>query len=1181
MMGKRADHFIHTLFFTLTLIPGLGCATRDAGPGATTGEAFAPDVDQERAYIALTDLEPKIEKPTPPPDLKPVSGRTTKRITKAQGLISQQRYTEAAIELERALRYDPEHPRIHQTLAMLHWEAGNLERAATHARRAIEGDPSAASAYYVLGRCLARRKQYDKAITAYRTAQACGTFAGESKVGALCLFHLAKALAHERYLTSALNSLDRFRAAVSSIDGDTVDGELGTLLGGDTPPDLAIRSKILAKLGRYGDAADTLETLAHRTPIDRSIALQHATLLVQAERFDEALEAALNIPDFGEDVNDLLFDIHQRTGHPELIISHLRAFRLKSPDDPALVTMQAKMLGRLGRPARAKNVLQQFLARHADADAVRIALFDLLVTQKAWEDALHVAAAGLMQNPSIATQFESSIRQLGTNEAAITGLLEQRPPNESAESSYLRGIIAWEAGRLDLAEELLTIAHQRNPAKVSPRAALAWVYLRSYRYDDVLRVAARTNKTVPDDSRLELLLGTTHNRLDNHDLAELHYKAAIQLDRTNTEAMLALAKVYRKANKGLRARRQLNVLLEVDPDNDDARELLAESFFQEGKLDVSIAHIVELAKRTDNPLTRARCEAFVAHTRDPDLEAYRRVLSAAIEVHGGDAATWLALAESYDPDRETQLQRAALEKALSLEPDNEDARRGLVRVHRRRLAFEEAAEQLENLLKIRPRSSSRWLQLIDLYWILQKYDKALAKARTLESLPNLDKRMIWQVRRTIISTLRLAKRYDEAIEQVKRWAGAEQDEPTDEKIYTALLAEEYLRQDKPAKAVAILEKIADASPHDAVVQSSLIRALIAGDQHVRASQIALELLSRDPDNENSIFQLAQVLRNADRTDDALELLQSRLLHTLDRESVQNLYIGALANAERFDICVEYIESLLDEAGAVMQALQSGEQSDDSAPRSWEERVRQPNKPFTMERVHQRIVQLRDSLARVSITAKEFDTAADALIGWLESAISPQERFGYLSLLAVCHRGQGNEDKAAKVLTRALVLRPDNLTLNNDVAYGWIDRGTRLVEAERMIRYALSRQPRQSAFLDTYGWLLYKKGQWDESAKWLRRAQRARSTADVVILDHLGDALWRLGKTEQALEQWRLATENAEQRPEDDVISADEKRVRDTVGQKIEAAEKGAKPPVAPLAPASDSGDGKDDMKTRT
>ena len=127
--------------------------------------------------------------------------------------------------------------------------------------------------------------------------------------------------------------------------------------------------------------------------------------------------------------------------------------------------------------------------------------------------------------------------------------------------------------------------------------------------------------------------------------------------------------------------------------------------------------------------------------------------------------------------------------------------------------------------------------------------------------------------------------------------------------------------------------------------------------------------------------------------------------------------------------------------------------------------------------------------------------------------------------------------------------------------------------QRMIRYALSRAPRESTYLDTYGWLLYKKGSFANAKKWLLRADRARAEADPVIRDHLGDVCWRLGRSEEAIEHWTKAVETVRQRPEDELNSEDERRVLNSTQQKIEDARAGRPPTVAPLAaePAKENG----------
>ena len=123
-------------------VPGFaGCATVGALGGSHRGDRAAADesdIDPVRAHKRLAQIEPAVSKPISAEPVKELSERATRQIAKSEKLAGEQRYTEAAIELERALRYDPEHPRIHRSLAMLHWSAGNLERARTHVTKSLE-----------------------------------------------------------------------------------------------------------------------------------------------------------------------------------------------------------------------------------------------------------------------------------------------------------------------------------------------------------------------------------------------------------------------------------------------------------------------------------------------------------------------------------------------------------------------------------------------------------------------------------------------------------------------------------------------------------------------------------------------------------------------------------------------------------------------------------------------------------------------------------------------------------------------------------------------------------------------------------------------------------------------------------------------------------------------------------
>ena len=230
----------------------------------------------------------------------------------------------------------------------------------------------------------------------------------------------------------------------------------------------------------------------------------------------------------------------------------------------------------------------------------------------------------------------------------------------------------------------------------------------------------------------------------------------------------------------------------------------------------------------------------------------------------------------------------------------------------------------------------------------------------------------------------------------------------------------------------------------------------------------------------------------------------------------------------------------------------------------EELMMQPNLPFSMGRLHRRSEALRLRLALDLVADKQYRTAERRVGEWLDGPSSPQSRATYLLMLAAAQRAQGHEEQAAENMERALVLRPGDVSLSNDLSYTWIDRGIRLDDAEPLIRYAVGRFPLQAAYLDTYGWLLYKKGAFAEAAAWLGRANRARAGEDPVILDHLGDTFWRLSKREQAIAHWNRAVDVVSEKSDEELANDDERRVRSQAPAKIEKARSNHEPPVAPL-----------------
>lgn len=138
--------------------------------------------------------------------------------------------------------------------------------------------------------------------------------------------------------------------------------------------------------------------------------------------------------------------------------------------------------------------------------------------------------------------------------------------------------------------------------------------------------------------------------------------------------------------------------------------------------------------------------------------------------------------------------------------------------------------------------------------------------------------------------------------------------------------------------------------------------------------------------------------------------------------------------------------------------------------------------------------------------------------------------GALYLLAHLYQTAGQKQTGEDLLQQALKIDPDYAPANNDLGYSWADEGKNLPQAEKMIRDAVKVDPDNTSFLDSLGWVLYKLGRFDEARAELTKAAVGENP-DPVILNHLGDTLYRLAKKAEAAKLWQRSLDGIGKMPE--------------------------------------------------
>jgi len=142
------------------------------------------------------------------------------------------------------------------------------------------------------------------------------------------------------------------------------------------------------------------------------------------------------------------------------------------------------------------------------------------------------------------------------------------------------------------------------------------------------------------------------------------------------------------------------------------------------------------------------------------------------------------------------------------------------------------------------------------------------------------------------------------------------------------------------------------------------------------------------------------------------------------------------------------------------------------------------------------------------------------------AINPEE-IRFLNLKADIVYNLGDFDEAVMIYDKIFKIDPEYALALNNYSYILAERGEKLDKALEMSKRALKKNPRNSSYLDTLGWIYYKLNRYEEALKYIKEAVDVidkDSEPHPVILEHLGDIYLKLGDINNAEYYWKKALE---------------------------------------------------------
>jgi tetratricopeptide (TPR) repeat protein len=357
-----------------------------------------------------------------------------------------------------------------------------------------------------------------------------------------------------------------------------------------------------------------------------------------------------------------------------------------------------------------------------------------------------------------------------------------------------------------------------------------------------------------------------------------------------------------------------------------------------------------------------------------------------------------------------------------------------------------------------------------------------------------------------------------------------------------------------ATAHKLADRMLADEPASGTARAQLARVLTAEGDAVAAIAVAQEAAALEPDTER--FAYADTLLRLDRLDEARQELESMRSDASVRDEA-DLRLGKLAYqmgdmteaGRRFGSLISS-QSAAPEAFFYLSSIAEREGRTDLALEGYS-KLAEAGAGLVVRGRAARLLLQRDQRAAAfrmldEHAAKERSETLDvefakaALlddVGRSTEAIAllqlALERFpdhpGVRYQIALIQEKAGMDRDSVRNLESLLKDRPEDASLLNALGYSLADRNQKLPRAEALIRKALEVSPDNPAFLDSLGWVRFRRGDIPGAMPHLERAYRIFPDAE--IASHWGELLWVSGKQAEARALWaRSLARSPESKP---------------------------------------------------
>ena len=499
----------------------------------------------------------------------------------------------------------------------------------------------------------------------------------------------------------------------------------------------------------------------------------------------------------------------------------------------------------------------------------------------------------------------------------------------------------------------------------------------------------------------------------------------------------------------------------------------------------------------------------------------------------GDALTYLEQCIEMDPQNDAayyqmaqiSMQRGDLEngkkyglKAVKLDDKNFWYLTMIANIYYQEKTYDSSIYYYEEAIRDFPEKESVKLALADVFSQKGDFRKADDIYKSLEIKYGLNENISLLYIKNLIN----AKNYKRAEEKVLQLLKTSPDEI----VYNGLLAEIYHNMGENNKAFDIYKKLMGKDPSNPQTLLSLTGFLVTEKNYDDLLTILNNVVRSDEiRKENKIALLANLMDNQDLLDakaSEFELIL-KIFEDLNKEDpvIVLLRPDLYEKTGQNDKAIERLEEIIKEnsnnyyAWEKLLLLYSDMQDYDKLLIRGEECATKFNMSFLAKVLY----------ASAAIEKGKYDIAGEELAkAKILAGDQKQMQIQVMSMEADLYYREKEYDKCYEKFREALKIDPQDIIVLNNYAYYLAEQDRDLKNAEKMAAYVIEKEKDNSIYLDTYAWVLYKRGKVKEAVRIMEDILSKGEKDDAEWYEHLGYMMKALRKCEQAIEYWKRAME---------------------------------------------------------